>query len=272
MDEKKRYLLLSVLLVVLGLLLALAFRNPYWYSFFILGIFLLFDWLDQHFNGHSLLDMIRHRLGNVTMIYFWFFVLGMVMDIMTGRLAGTQWHYQGFTPIEHVVHVWLIGYPVTFLAAYEVFQVIKAFFRPLSHHSHHVPLTSREIVFESMVVYGVFFFVLPLVARMIDQPHFTILLVISGILVVVGSDFHHWHHHKKDIWHNTIGIVGTIVVAGIIIGLLAGLPAVLGGGLESFLFKQIEIFSLGAAVIIPGWAFYVMTAFALEESLLGRKH
>jgi hypothetical protein len=115
-----------------GIYSAVVDANPYWYSYFVVGSFLLFDRLDMLLNDDSNLTRLFSKKWRTPIFtYLTYVALAILIDYLMGRLLSNMWVYPHFDELDEIVHVIIIGYPFGLFSCSAFFRVLNSVFRRL---------------------------------------------------------------------------------------------------------------------------------------------
>jgi hypothetical protein len=110
---------------VVGIARAVLWHDPYWYSYFTIGSFVLFDRISAALTGESTLRHLRTGKWHFVLLLYVAFVLGtLVVDVFYGRMFSQMWHYPHYGLRDEIIHAILIGYPFAFLSVIEMTAIL----------------------------------------------------------------------------------------------------------------------------------------------------
>lgn len=113
------------LVAVAGVARAVFWHDPYWYSYFTIGSFVLFDRTSAALTGESTLRHLRTGKWQFVLLLYVAFVLGtLVVDVCYGRMFSQMWRYPHYGLRDEIIHVILIGYPFAFLSVIEMTAIL----------------------------------------------------------------------------------------------------------------------------------------------------
>ena len=112
------------ILMILGVILALFFANPFWYSFFVIGGTLFFGYLNYKINNKSIFNIFEKSKQRFIYIWVSYIILAFIIEIV-GRFLLNLWYYPHYSLFEELVNVYLIGYPFALFMLYETFILIN---------------------------------------------------------------------------------------------------------------------------------------------------
>jgi hypothetical protein len=115
----KSLLLAGIVLLLTGLYLAFIQHSTIWYSFFVIGGFLLFEGLNKY-KGFSVLKYPKKFL----LIWFYFILITIVVEII-GNYWLDMWDYPTYGIWEYLLHIIIIGYPFAFFGGLGLFVYIQ---------------------------------------------------------------------------------------------------------------------------------------------------
>jgi hypothetical protein len=122
-----------------GIYSAVYEASPYWYSYFVVGSFLLFDRLDMLLNDDSNLTRLFSKKWRTPIFtYLTYVAFAILIDNLMGRYLSNMWVYPHFDELDKIAHVIIIIYPFGFFSCSTFFRVLNSVFRRLiGRHSHH---------------------------------------------------------------------------------------------------------------------------------------
>jgi hypothetical protein len=128
-----------------GIYSAIDEANPYWYSYFVVGSFLLFDRLDMLLNDDSNLTRLFGKNWRTPIFtYLTYVAFAILIDYLLGRFLGNMWVYPHFDELDVIVHAIIIGYPFVLFSCSAFFRVVNSIFsRFFSRHSRASPVEPR---------------------------------------------------------------------------------------------------------------------------------
>jgi len=112
----------GLILFVFGLYLAFFQHSNIWYSFFVIGGFLLFEGINYQ-KGFSVLKNIKWFLQT----WLIFIVIGTVIEII-GNLWLNLWDYPTFSRLNYLIHLFITGYVFTGFFGLEFFVLLQRIF------------------------------------------------------------------------------------------------------------------------------------------------
>jgi len=147
----------GAILFCLGIISAVIYAFSYWYNFSIIGIFLVFGSLNNKTKVNSLFTKIqKSKTKDLLIIILTLISIGFIIDQIGSNLD--LWIYPKFNLFGMIVHVWLIGYPFTFLAMNEMYHFMKSYLphRPFLHPLILLIITSTigSIILELLNVFA----------------------------------------------------------------------------------------------------------------------
>jgi hypothetical protein len=117
--------LIGCVLVGYGLFAALINGSPYWYSYFVSGLFLLLDRCDARLNHDSNLTRLFNQNWHTPVYTYLVYLAGaLILDLLLGSHIGNLWVYPQFDRTERLINVILIGYPLAFFSCAALYRVL----------------------------------------------------------------------------------------------------------------------------------------------------
>ena len=118
-----KYLIpLGLILFVFGLYLAFFQHSDIWYSFFLIGGFLLLEGINYP-KGFSVFTNIKWFLK----IWLIFIVIAIIIEII-GNLWLNLWDYPTFNKLNYLMHLLITGYVFTGFFGLEFFVLLQRIF------------------------------------------------------------------------------------------------------------------------------------------------
>jgi hypothetical protein len=128
--------LTGCLFLLYGLYSAIIDGSPYWYSYFVLGLFLFSDSCDALLNHDSNLTRLSNQNWRTPVYTYLVYLAGaLILDLLFGSYIGKLWIYPHFNFPARFINLILIGYPFAFFS-------FAAFYRILNKLLHHFHNTS----------------------------------------------------------------------------------------------------------------------------------
>ena len=145
-------LLVGSSLAVYGIYTAIIDGNTFWYTYFTIGTFVLFDSLDQQLNGDSnLLRLFKGQPEVFFGTYFLFFIMGILIDTVLGQAIGNMWIYPSLEGGRKFFHILIVGYPFALLSVSSMYRTIDGLtIRVLNQQTNHTR-AARDDVFKIRV-------------------------------------------------------------------------------------------------------------------------
>jgi hypothetical protein len=120
----------GLVLVAYAFWLALGRADPTWATYLVVGDTILFGALNLARTGTGLLADLQRAPWQVLRFYLLTLAITAVIEVV-GQLWLGLWSYPRLTLPEQVLHVWLIGEPVTFFAASQTWILARSLTRSL---------------------------------------------------------------------------------------------------------------------------------------------
>jgi hypothetical protein len=129
------------ILAVLSIISTVFFAFPYWYSFLLVGSFVLFGACNAALGGPSVYGLLlQGRLRDVCKLYFAGAVFGFLVDVLFGRMLAKLWYYPFLPGAWNYLIPILIYYPIAAFQLYELFYLIRNTLSRWVTDKHHFPL------------------------------------------------------------------------------------------------------------------------------------
>ena len=115
----KPLLLTGFIVFLAGLYLAFIQHSAIWYSFFVVGGFLLFEGINKQ-KGFSVLKHPK----NFLLVWFYFALIGITVEII-GNYWLDMWDYPAYDAWKYILHVITIGYPFVGFFGLQLFVYLR---------------------------------------------------------------------------------------------------------------------------------------------------
>jgi hypothetical protein len=117
--------LIGCLVLTYGLYSAIIEGSPYWYGYFVSGLFLFLDRCDVLLNHDSnLTRLFNQNWRTPVYTYLVYLAGGLIIDLVFGIYIGNLWVYPHFNAIEKFINVILITYPFLFFNCAVFYRVL----------------------------------------------------------------------------------------------------------------------------------------------------
>ena len=128
MKKEDISILIGLLLVIGSIVVSIGFGYYYWYSFFVIGGFMLFGGLNYKSKSKSVYSYILNKKWKSFFIIYFIGVIafGFILDIIYGRYIGSGWYYPNLTGFNNYIFPIFLYYPFGGLQVYEFFYFIKS--------------------------------------------------------------------------------------------------------------------------------------------------
>jgi hypothetical protein len=128
--------LVGCFLLFYGLYSAIFCGSSYWYSYFVLGLFLFLDRCDALINHDSnLARLFNKNWRNPVYTYIIYLAGALFLDLLLGSHMGNLWVYPHFDFMKRLINVILIGYPLAFFSCAALYRVLNKLFEGLRKKS-----------------------------------------------------------------------------------------------------------------------------------------
>ncbi len=175
--------MLGFLLIIISLLQAFSGLVPY-YWLFVIGWWLLFDSIHYRTTKNSLLSGAAKNPGFFVLLYFVFFIVGLITDLFYGQIIAGLWLYPHYTLFVHWALLYLIVYPVGGFALVETYKVFESKFAAKKQIRH------RTVKANTYIVTGFLLLIIPVVNFLflgnIFQNYIFSLWLFGGIIFAYG--------------------------------------------------------------------------------------
>jgi hypothetical protein len=179
--------LLGAFLFGYGLYAAVSCGSPYWYGYFIGGLFLLLDRGDAALNHDANLTRLFSHLWRTPIYTYLTYVAGaLILDLVFGSYFGNLWVYPHFTAGERFIQVILIGYPLAFFCCAALYRVLHTLWRRLSRScspSYEPPALSGRRLGKIILGVTILATAAPAVYFLLYGPrHIQVIIFICGLI------------------------------------------------------------------------------------------
>ncbi|MDP2598513.1 MAG: hypothetical protein Q8P49_01645 [Candidatus Liptonbacteria bacterium] len=106
-------------LFLFGLYLAFIYHSTIWYSFFVIGGFIMFEGINRRYS----FSVLRNK--KVFLIDWFIFVLITVAVELIGNFWLRLWYYPGYSAVSYLINVIVIGYAFTGFFGLEFFTFVR---------------------------------------------------------------------------------------------------------------------------------------------------
>ena len=124
--------------------------SPYWYTYFVLGLFLLLDRCDAYINHDANLARLFNRNWRTPVYTYLIYLAGaLFLDIFIGGYIGNMWVYPHFDLTERFINVIIIGYPLAFFSCAIFYRILSKLFKifsgTIAQDNDNAPLSFRNL-------------------------------------------------------------------------------------------------------------------------------
>lgn len=116
-------IVVGLIFFVLMTIWAVFFNFPYFYSVFVVGLFLIFDGLEHRLKKFSNLDGVVSKFNPRRIFVVLVFIL--VTDLIAGQIVFKVWYYPYYNSIFNWILLYLVIYPIGGLSLLVMFRVFK---------------------------------------------------------------------------------------------------------------------------------------------------
>jgi hypothetical protein len=173
-------------LLIYGLAAAIVAGSPYWYSYFVVGLFLFLDRCDALLNHDSNLSRLFNRNWPTPVCTYLVYLAGaLILDLLFGSYLGNMWVYPHFNWPAKLIHVILIGYPLAFFccaAQYRVLvKLLRNYLKTSSVKTEKIILSPRKLKIILLITilstcFPVFYFFL------VGRRHIQDIIFMCGVI------------------------------------------------------------------------------------------
>ena len=168
--------IIELILVIYGVISAIFFSNVFWYDYFTIGGTFFLGYINYKINNKSIFEILEKNKTKFFKMYFLYVIAAIVIELI-GRFILNFWDYPSLSPLEKVIHSFLIGYPFAFFFINESFILINK----------KIKLFSLALV--SVIIINAFVHEIPNTfawAWVYTIPYVTFEILHINIVVIVG--------------------------------------------------------------------------------------
>ncbi len=119
---------IGLILVLFSFISIALFSNVFWYGTFVFGLTLFLGFINYSKNRKSLFTYWERNKKDIIKIYFAYFFLGLLIEII-GRFYFNFWFaHEKLTPAIQIFEVFILAYPFAFFSIYELYILLKSSF------------------------------------------------------------------------------------------------------------------------------------------------
>lgn len=276
--KKIRFLIfiIGIGLTLFGLFSAIKQNNVYWYSYFVIGVFFICDYIDYQFRKKSVLSLIfDKKFKKFFLIYFLFVLFTIVIEVL-GRVIGKMWYYPNYDLLDHIIHVFLIAYPFGALSVVAVYNVFKDLSKRVFKHKPNYEFSERfmQKVSTPLIVFSVAIYIFLAIYHIYIGPANTKILSLV-FLSVLGLDAVNFKINKKSIFSEIIAgnysIIFSVILTTIVSGLIHEVPNTFSYEwiYQNIPFTSYEIWDVSVFILTAGWLFLTTGSVVLYNLVVG---
>lgn len=264
-------------LAVFGLSGAFMGKLDAWYSWFVVGSFLAFDFTESRVTGNSVLTcLFRHEYFAPGGIYLIYLLMTLIIDYLYGRGIVDMWLYPHFTNLyRDVIHVLIVGMPFAFFSIAAFYHTCKGLLSRLGPRQKSLPpRLSRGEWIVTMLLFGIVIVaaVYPLINYLfLDNGDRYRVMSISMVCatpslapstsLLFGRGILRQVIHLH--WDSIIALLITVLTCG----LIHEVPNtfVWEWRYENIPFTKLEIFHINILILIFGWLYLTSVSISVKE-------
>lgn len=204
----------------------------YWYSFYVVGAFMLFGGLNHKLNSKSVYSYILNKKWKRFLIIYVFGVLtGCFVDIVYGRNIANLWHYPHLGRLGNYLFPILLYYPFGGLQVYEVFYLCQSLLSKKLGTGQRYKLSNKlkNLIMNLLIVFLGFGLIIPILNLIFNSNKFANKLIVSFMILTIFSfDALVYKVNKKSILLDFIQgnklTIGTMCLSWLISVILTEVP------------------------------------------------
>ena len=260
-------------LVVYGLYAAIIQGSPYWYSYFIAGLFLFSDSCDAFLNHDSNLTRLCRQTWRTPVYTYLVYVAGALgVDLLFGSYIGHLWVYPHFDFTEKIINVVLIGYPLLFFSCAAFYRILLKLLRNILHCEPETTLSFYRlgIIILFITIFSTCFPVLYF--WLFGRMHVQAVIIICGLIGILSlSPLSLILGHKSlllGILNRDWPVILTLLISIPFNALVNELPNTFAWEwrYQNMHFTSLEMLGVPVIVLTVGWAY--LTIFGISGNEL----
>lgn len=126
MNLNKTIGFLGFILLLYGLISAILFSSPIWFSFYAIGGTFFIGYINVKLKNISILKELNDK-KLIFLLNYVFYIFAAILIELFGRGVLNLWHYPSLDIVKIVIHVFLIGYPFCFFFIRESYRLLGKF-------------------------------------------------------------------------------------------------------------------------------------------------
>ncbi len=269
---------LGLLIVIGSISASIIGAFPFWYSFYVVGAFMLFGGLNYKQGKSSVYALILdHKWAVFVSVYMAAVIFGFLVDIIFGRTIADLWYY------PHLGKLGGIFFPVLFYYPFGGFQIYELYYLLESILTQKIPSNSHRVINKKikndianiLIIFLIIGVVLPFLNFFINQNKFANELVtIFIILTIFSSDALFYKLSEKsilfDVFEGKIATIITMIITWFVATVLTEIPNTFSWEwiYHKVPFVSMEIFKINALVFTAGWFFLVFFPIRLIDIIM----
>lgn len=271
--------ILGTILTFSSIFVAIQFNFSYWYLPFLIGSWLLFDFIDFKYRKISILSiLLKGKWKRVLSVYLTWAFIGLILDVF-GVLIGELWFYPSHNRGIHFLYPPLLIYPLGAFSVYELYYAVKGFVTKKFKDKRKINQTKKKkLIAKSLLLISIFSGIIPFIFLLLKQTLFIKeLFVILMVLNIFAFDAIQYLLLKKSILFNLLNLNKTEIIALIFSLFLSVLlheyPNVFAKEwvYQNIPFISIELFGIPVIVATVGWIFLIVNVVSSGNLFLSKK-
>lgn len=278
--KKVRFLLfiIGIGLTLFGVFSAIKQSNVYWYSYFVVGVFLVCDYVDYQFRGKSVLSSIFDKNYKSFFFLYVFFVVASIFIELFGRIIGKMWYYPNYNLVDHIIHVFLIAYPFGGLSAVALYQVVRDLSGRVFKHKPNYEFLDKffEKTGNLLIILSIAILIFLAVYYICTNSKDTRFFIL-GVICLLGLDAANFKINKKSIFSEIIAgnfsVIFSIIITAIVSGLIHEVPNTFSYEwvYQNIPFVSLKIWDVNILVLTLGWIFLTLISIIGYHLVMGDK-
>ena len=158
-------IIIGFILIIGAIVSSIILHFYFWYTFYLVGAFMLFGSLNYKTHSPSVYSYILKRQWKpFFVIYGLALLIGLVIDIIYGRTFSSLWYYPHLDGFWNFFFPVFLYYPFGAFQVYEIFQLTKSTLKKYLPSKIPYSFSSRikEMIINFLIVLGILGIILPI--------------------------------------------------------------------------------------------------------------
>lgn len=255
-----------------GVFSAIKQNNVYWYSYFVVGVFFICDYIDYLVRKKSILSLVFDKKASKFILIYSLFVLFTIFCEIYGRIIGNMWYYPNFGSIDLIIHVFLIGYPFGAFSVVALYNVFIDFSRRIFKHKTNYNFAEKLMnkLSPFFLSLSVLVFVI-LVIYYIYSGSLNSKIMFLAILWLLGIEAIRFKIKRQsilyEIFAGNYSVLFSIIITVVISGFIHEVPNTFSYEwvYQNTPFINYEIWDVNLLVLTAGWLYLTVASIDLYK-------